>query len=49
MGADFNFNYPLGQSDRNGFSVPMSPLVQSLKGTRDFYPEDMGVRNWLYG
>lgn len=49
MGADFNFNYPLGQSNRNGFSDPMSPLVQSLKGTRDFYPEDMGVRNWLYG
>ena len=26
----------------------MGTLVQSLKGTRDFYPEDMGVRNWLY-
>ncbi len=27
----------------------MSPLIQSLKGTRDFYPEDMAMRNWLYG
>jgi histidyl-tRNA synthetase len=26
----------------------MSKLVQSLKGTRDFYPEDMLVRTWLY-
>jgi histidyl-tRNA synthetase len=27
----------------------MSKMVQSLKGTRDFYPEEMGLRNWLYG
>ena len=26
----------------------MSKLVQSLKGTRDFYPEDMAARTWLY-
>jgi len=23
-------------------------LIQSVKGTRDFYPEDMAIRNWLY-
>ena len=22
--------------------------IQSLKGTRDFYPDDMAVRTWLY-
>lgn len=27
----------------------MKNIVQSVKGTRDFYPEDMAVRNWLYG
>lgn len=26
----------------------MKPLIQSLKGTRDFYPEEMAVRSWLY-
>jgi histidyl-tRNA synthetase len=26
----------------------MKTLVQSLKGTRDFYPEDMALRTWLY-
>ncbi|HEY9087580.1 MAG TPA: histidine--tRNA ligase [Anaerolineaceae bacterium] len=26
----------------------MKTTVQSLKGTRDFYPEDMAVRSWLY-
>lgn len=24
-------------------------LIPSVKGTRDFYPEDMAFRNWLYG
>lgn len=24
-------------------------LVPAVKGTRDFYPEDMAFRNWLYG
>lgn len=24
-------------------------LVPKVKGTRDFYPEDMAFRNWLYG
>lgn len=24
-------------------------VVQAVKGTRDFYPEDMAFRNWLYG
>ena len=23
--------------------------VQSVKGTRDFYPEAMAFRSWLYG
>jgi len=26
----------------------MKSTIQSLKGTRDFYPEEMAVRNWLY-
>jgi histidyl-tRNA synthetase len=26
----------------------MKPTVQSVKGTRDFYPEEMAVRNYLY-
>ena len=26
----------------------MKSIIQSLKGTRDFYPEAMAVRNWLY-
>lgn len=26
----------------------MKTIVQSLKGTRDFYPEDMAIRNWLH-
>jgi histidyl-tRNA synthetase len=27
----------------------MKPIIQSLKGTRDFYPQSMARRNWLYG
>jgi histidyl-tRNA synthetase len=27
----------------------MKSIITSLKGTRDFYPEVMAVRNWLYG
>ena len=27
----------------------MKKLISSIKGTRDFYPEDMAIRNWLYG
>lgn len=26
----------------------MEKIIASLKGTRDFYPEDMAVRSWLY-
>lgn len=26
----------------------MEKIITSLKGTRDFYPEDMAVRTWLY-
>ena len=26
----------------------MRKLIQGVKGARDFYPEDMAVRNWLY-
>lgn len=26
----------------------MKTIIQSLKGTRDFFPEDMAVRSWLY-
>lgn len=27
----------------------MKTIVQSVKGTRDFYPEEMAVRSWLLG
>jgi histidyl-tRNA synthetase len=27
----------------------MKKIVQSVKGTRDFYPEQMAIRVWLYG
>jgi histidyl-tRNA synthetase len=30
------------------FNQTMMARIQSLKGTRDFYPEDMTVRTWLY-
>lgn len=26
----------------------MTQIISSVKGTRDFYPEDMAVRNWIY-
>jgi histidyl-tRNA synthetase len=26
----------------------MKQIIPSVKGTRDYYPEDMAVRNWLY-
>lgn len=26
----------------------MKKLIQSIKGTRDFYPEEMATRSWLY-
>lgn len=26
----------------------MKTVIQTVKGTRDFYPEDMAVRTWLY-
>jgi len=27
----------------------MKNIIQSVKGTREFYPEEMALRNWLYG
>src|SRR5512136_3248291 len=27
----------------------MKNIIPPVKGTRDFYPEQMAVRNWLYG
>ena len=27
----------------------MKKIISPVKGTRDFYPEQMAVRNWLYG
>src|SRR5512146_2970935 len=27
----------------------MKNLIQPVKGTRDFYPEQMAIRTWLYG
>jgi histidyl-tRNA synthetase len=29
--------------------VAIKTTVQSVKGTRDFYPEEMAFRSWLYG
>ncbi len=26
----------------------MKTIIQSVKGTRDFYPREMAIRNWLY-
>ena len=26
----------------------MSKVIRPIKGTRDFYPEDMAIRKWLY-
>jgi len=26
----------------------MKTIIQPIKGTRDFYPEDMAIRSWLY-
>ena len=28
--------------------IIMKNIIPSVKGTRDFYPEEMAVRNWLY-
>src|SRR5512146_1000627 len=27
---------------------PMKSIIQPVKGTRDFYPEQMAIRTWLY-
>jgi len=38
------------QSQESQESPQSQPiLLQSLQGTRDFYPEDMAIRNWLFG
>jgi histidyl-tRNA synthetase len=34
-----NFNYEGNK---------MNSIISSVKGTRDFYPEDMAIRTWLY-
>ena len=26
----------------------MKNIIQSVKGTREFYPKEMAIRNWLY-
>jgi histidyl-tRNA synthetase len=26
----------------------MGKIIPAVKGTRDFYPEDMALRNWIY-
>ena len=28
--------------------VDMKEIIQRVKGTREFYPEDMAFRTWLY-
>ena len=32
----------------NDSTGKMKTLIPSIKGTRDFYPEDMAIRTWLY-
>ena len=27
----------------------MKSIISTVKGTRDFFPEDMSIRNWMYG
>ena len=27
----------------------MKPTIRPVKGTRDFFPEDMAVRQWVFG
>ena len=39
---DYLNSYP----ERQEFS--MKNIIPSVKGTRDYYPEEMAVRNWLY-
>ena len=39
---DYFNSYP----ERQEFS--MKNIIPSVKGTRDYYPEEMAVRNWLY-
>ncbi len=29
--------------------LDMTQIISPVKGTRDFYPEDMAIRNWIYG
>lgn len=38
-------------SDQNNTHIEeiMKEIVQRVKGTREFYPEDMAFRTWLYG
>lgn len=26
----------------------MKNIIQSVKGTREFYPEEMAIRSWIY-
>jgi len=42
------YNGPLISSWAKIGAELMKPTIQSLKGTRDFYPEEMAVRTWLY-
>jgi histidyl-tRNA synthetase len=35
-------------SNKIDFEDAMKKVVQSVKGTRDFYPEQMAIRVWLY-
>jgi histidyl-tRNA synthetase len=34
--------------DPERWSRPMKNIIPSVKGTRDFYPEQMAIRTWLY-
>jgi histidyl-tRNA synthetase len=40
--SDSIITYPEGQI------FTMKNIIPSVKGTRDYYPEEMSIRNWLY-
>jgi len=41
-----NWDYLNSYPERQEFS--MKNIIPAVKGTRDYYPEEMAVRNWLY-
>jgi histidyl-tRNA synthetase len=37
------------ESHKSEFNMSKNEIIRSVKGTRDYYPEDMSIRTWLYG